>query len=360
MVPALALVGMSLLAFYHEHPDQMKAIWVANVDNRSRQSITDADGRPLVDWQTDLNTRSELERLVAEGRLLRPNSKTPFTDASELLVEGAAGSQVDIEQLAMRTPPREGLRRGEVILHDRAKDELLPHFIAKQIHFGLAGLILAALFAASMSSMDSGLNSICTLLITDFHRRLGWGRTWLARRVGKPVNELTEADELRLGRSLVLGIGVAATAFSMVVAQIGDIFDIMIGVVNTFGGPLLAIFLLGSLTRRTTAAAAFWTLIVGTLFTVWLTASNSYPGLDGLWPWSWKLNGIWPLPIGVVFSLIVGYALSLFLGKPPARSELRGLVVGIGELGVREPEEASIAIPESFDVRAADEQNGTD
>ena len=354
MVPALALVGMSLLAFYHDHPDEMRAIWVANVDNRTRQSIVDDHGEPLVDWQTDLNDATVVEELVAARRMLRPNSKQPFVEADELLIEGATGLQVDIEKLVMRTPPRDGMQRGEIVLHERATDELLPHFITSQIRFGLAGLILAALFAASMSSMDSGLNSICTLLITDFHRRLGWGRSWLARRAKKPVDQLNEADELGLGRMLVLMIGVAATMFSIVVGQIGNIFDIMIGVVNTFGGPLLAIYLLGTFTRRTTAPAAFWTLVTGTLFTIWLTVSNSYPGMSGLWPWSQKLNGIWPLPIGVAFSLAVGYGLSFFLGRQRNSSELRGLVVGIGQLGNREPEEASIAIPDSFDVDESD------
>jgi Na+/proline symporter len=350
MVPALTLVGMSLLAFYHDHPGQMKAIWVANVDNRTRQSITDEQGRPLVDWQTDLQDPVVLEQLVAERRLLRPNSKQPFQDTGELLTDGIEGPRIDLGKLAMRSPPREGMQRGEVVMHDRARDELLPHFITNQIRFGLAGLILAALFAASMSSMDSGLNSICTLMVTDFHRRLGWGRAWLARRSQKSVDQLDEIDELRLSRVLVLLIGVAATAFSVVVAQIGNIFDIMIGVVNTFGGPLLAIYLLGTLTRRTTAAAARWTLVLGTLFTIWLTASNHYPGLSGLWPFTQKLHGIWSLPLGVAFSLALGYVVSFFLGEPRGSNELRGLVVGIGELGNREPEEASIAIPDSFDI----------
>ncbi len=350
MVPALAFAGMSLLAFYHDHPEAMRAKWVANVDNRTQQSIVDDAGKPLIDWQEDLNDLAVVEHMVAEGRLLRPNSKQPFLNAEELFMDGADGLRVDVEKLAMRTPPRHGMHRGEIVIHTRAKDELLPHFITSQIRFGLAGLILAALFAASMSSMDSGLNSICTLMITDFHRRRGWGRWWLARRVGKPVEELDEADELKLGRPLVIAIGVAATLFSMVVAQVDDIFAIMIGIVNTFGGPLLAIYLLGMFTRRTTAVAALWTLVIGTLFTVWLMAANTYPSMAWLWPWPQKLNGIWPLPIGVAFSLVAGYGLSFLLGRPRTLNELRGLVVGVGVLGKREPEEASIAIPDSFAI----------
>ena len=62
----------------------------------------------------------------------------------------------------------------------------------------------------------------------------------------KPIGSLDESDELRLARPMVLIIGVAATLFAILVAQINDIFAIMIGVVNTFGAPLLAIFPAGN------------------------------------------------------------------------------------------------------------------
>jgi Na+/proline symporter len=213
----------------------------------------------------------------------------------------------------------------------------------------MSGLLLAALLAASMSSMDSGLNSIGTLLITDFHRRLGIGRKTLARRLGKPVEALNEADELRIGRPLVLVTGLLATIASLAIAQIDDIFTIMIAVVNTFGGPLLAVFLLGIFTRRATAVGALWALAGGTLFTLWLMVANNYPACSWLWFSEVRLNDIWPLTCGVVFSLVLGYAVSLLTGHRKSREELQGLVVGCGKLGVREPAEASLAIPDSFD-----------
>lgn len=348
MVPALMYCGIALLAFYHDNPQAMRGIWVANV-LADGAAVADATGRPLIPWAQNAITPDNLEQLVAENRLLRPNTKQPFSTSRGLIRTDHGKRAVTIERLAMRRPPPEGERYGEVVLNQMAQDELMPHFITTQLHRGLAGLILAALLAASMSSMDSGLNSICTLLITDFHRRLGFGRKLLARRLRKDVSQLDEADELRIGRPLVLVIGIAATIFSLFIAQISDIFTIMIGVVNTFGGPLLAIFLLGMFTRRTTAAAALSTLVLGTLFTLWLMISNTYPAMQWLWPWQQKLNGVWPLSFGVLFSLITGYGLSFFIGRRRPDDELRGLVVGLGQLGVLEPEEASRAIPDSFE-----------
>lgn len=363
MVPALAYVGVCLLAFYQDHPQAMRPIWVANVDSENRQSITfpetrdrprldektgqpkvglfsreqmdPTSGVPLMDWYRDDLSAETVASFVEQGRLLRPNSKEPFTSA-EGLVDPETG-KLSIDKLAVR-------RGDEIQLHVKAQDELMPRFITNQLPIGIAGLILAALFAASMSSMDSGLNSICTLLIMDFHRRLGWGRARLARRLNKPESELTEADELKLGRPLVLIIGVAATLFSLVVSQIDDIFSIMIAVVNTFGGPLMAIFLLGMFTRRTTARAAVTSLIVGTIFTLWIMLANKYSMFYFLWPFSSKLADIWTVLFSIAFTCVFGLAASFVIGRQKSNDELLGLVVGVGKLGVRETGEVDVIL----------------
>ncbi|MEQ8790558.1 MAG: hypothetical protein RIC55_29950 [Pirellulaceae bacterium] len=394
MVPALLYVGMALLAYYHDHPQDMAAKWVVNVDNRETSgsvgasfvvpeenwpAIPAADERPdaaqedatreseaqqaslpddvapggaaqnesapeeplpvamkpLIDWDNDEVSAETVEDLIAERRLLRPNSYEPFESVDEVL--DPQSGEIDIQRVAKRQPPPLSgkLDRGEIVLNKKAQDELMPHFISRKLSMGVAGLILAALLAASMSSMDSGLNSICTLLIMDFHRRLGWGRNWLAKKLDKPVDQLDEADELRLGRPLVLIIGVAATLFSLLVGQLGSIWGIMIGVVNTVGVPLLCVFLLGILSRRTTAAGALTALVSGTLFTAWLAAPSILPALSWLWPFDVKLSNNWPVVFGAVFTLLVGYLASLVLGRVKSAEQLRGLTLGMGKLGDR-------------------------
>jgi Na+/proline symporter len=147
-----------------------------------------------------------------------------------------------------------------------------------------------------------------------------------------------------LGRPLVLLIGIGATLFSLVVGRLGNIFEIMVSVVNTFGGPLLSIFLLGIFTRRVNGRAALLTLVAGTVFTVWLTGANQYPSLAFLWPFAERISGIWPLVFSVPMTLMLGYLLSFVVGRPKTRDELRGLVWGIGKLGVRDAEEAEIEV----------------
>jgi sodium-dependent multivitamin transporter 6 len=340
LLPALIYAGVCLLAFYYDHPRELNPAWVVNLDGQTRQPLAGEDGQPLLDannpahevrWET-------IDRLVAERRLLQPNNKEPFTSTAELI--DAETNRVLVERLAMRKPPA-GKFNGEWIVRRDAPEQMLPQFIADHLPWGAAGLILAALLAASMSSIDSGLNSICSLLVMDFHRRYGWAKGWLARRVNKEPGELTEADELRLAQPLTLFIGLAATVFAIGVSQIADIFTIMVSVANTFGAPLLAVFLLGMLTRRTTAPAAFLATVLGGLFTLGITIYGKLVAGGSLGPQAFAFADIWNVIFGVAFTLAVGYVLSFFVGQRKSSAELRGLVAGCGTLGIRATDEVT-------------------
>ena len=50
-------------------------------------------------------------------------------------------------------------------------DTIFPFFIAQQLPAGVTGLVIAALFAAAISTVDSSLNSVATVVVTDFYRR---------------------------------------------------------------------------------------------------------------------------------------------------------------------------------------------
>lgn len=361
LLPGLVYIGICLQAYYYDHPQEMRGKWVTNVDGQTRKPITDPAtrdvhnkrrngiskqeevdptvGRPLLDWNNpdDEVVYKNIHELVKQRKVLEPNSKDPVINADELVNEDTG--EVIIEKLAMRRPPdpnKPQKLRPEIIIDKRANEELLPRFISTRLGWGVAGLIVAALLAASMSSIDSGLNSICSLLIIDLHRRYGIGRQWLANRLQKPVDELNEEDELRLAQPLTLVVGVAATLAALLVANIADVFQIMITVANTFGAPLLAVYLLGMFTRRCTAAAAFWALVGGSLFTVGLTIGNQSGILSEL---GWKFHDIWNVTFGTLFTLGLGYVLSFVIGRRSSKAELKGLVAGCGTLGVRASDE---------------------
>jgi Na+/proline symporter len=107
------------------------------------------------------------------------------------------------------------------------EDQILPYFAATQLPgVGLVGLILAGLFAAAMSTIDSGINGVTSVIIYD----------WLS---GKEL-------PLRTGRILTAVLGVVVICAAILVPVLGDtVFDIITTIAGTSLGMLLAIYLLG-------------------------------------------------------------------------------------------------------------------
>ena len=125
-------------------------------------------------------------------------------------------------------------------------DQTFPLFIAGQLPAGIVGLVIAGLFAASMSTLDSSLNSISTAIVTDFYRRF------------KPA-----ADDhvcLNLARSLTVILGVVGTGTALWMAmnqdKVRSLWDMYMAVLGLLMGSLTGLFALGVFTRRTHARGA--------------------------------------------------------------------------------------------------------
>jgi hypothetical protein len=335
-----------LLAFYHDHPAALRTKWIVNVNGETLQSLTFADRdrylgvaapsedrRPLLDWDDprDAITVESLERLVAEQRLLHPNRKTPWEHAHEL-IDPEDPDRVDQEKLATRRPPKDGLKRGEIVLNSKATEELLPWFIATQLPFGIAGLVVAGFLAATMSAMQAGLNSVSTVAILD----LSWPLPFTPgrQRSGTNPRDVNEADQPRHARNVTLGLGLVLTLLATFLGTCPEVIDPLLEIATGLGVPLLGVFLLGVFTRRCTAAGAILGLVCGTLLTQGFRAAKvlAHGWLGPLEP---TFEDSWSLTFGLLATCGVGYAASFFVGVPRNSKELRGLVLGCGQLGVR-------------------------
>lgn len=127
---------------------------------------------------------------------------------------------------------------------------------------GATGLVVVGLTAATMSSIDSGINSCCTAYVTDFYRRF---------------HRRSSAESPDLNRRLSLLFGLIATLAAMSVGHLGTVFEIANKIINGFGSPLLAVFLLGMFS---TTASSRGMLMGGVLGAVW-SAGVSF-GTDGM------------------------------------------------------------------------------
>ncbi|MFW6125187.1 MAG: sodium:solute symporter family transporter, partial [Pirellulales bacterium] len=117
-------------------------------------------------------------------------------------------------------------------------DQIFPWFIAHQMPAGLAGLVIAGVFAAAMSSLDSSMHSVATTLSSDIYRRVRPGGT--------------EAHHLAVARWLTAALGLLGTAAAMILATfpVESLWDVFLAVVGLFGGTMAGLFALGMLTRR--------------------------------------------------------------------------------------------------------------
>ncbi|NQU40642.1 MAG: sodium/solute symporter [Lentisphaerae bacterium] len=137
-------------------------------------------------------------------------------------------------------------------------DSILPHFVMTQLPIGVSGLIISAIFAAAMSSMDSGINSMATVIENDFVRRL---------RSDAGDDEQAGVNRARL---LTLLLGIAATGLAFYIARVGNILEGFATFMSLFNAPVLALFLLGLLSRQARFEGWIVGLVVSFLATRWL------------------------------------------------------------------------------------------
>ena len=183
-------------------------------------------------------------------------------------------------------------------------DSALPAFIVHRLPPGLSGLLVAAVFAASMSSMDSAIHSMSTAVLVDFVRPL--------RR-----RPLAEATELRLARVLTVVFGIAATALGLVAARAEtQMVDTLIRWLGYFAGPLLGVFLLGVLSRTANEAGALVGLVCGAGL-VALAVGRDLPA-------EWGFHSLWLAPVACAVTWSAGVAAS-GVAAPPSDERLAGM-----------------------------------
>lgn len=166
------------------------------------------------------------------------------------------------------------------------EDQILPYFVTTQApRVGLTGLILAGLFAAAMSTMDSGINGVTSVIVYD----------WFSGR------ELP----LRVSRILTAVLGVVVIAAAILAPFIGKtVIDIITVVAGTCLGMLLAVYLLGMFTRSANLPGVLIGLAAGLACFLLVLICTEIP--------RWWLGAFAMFP-----TFIVGGAASLCFPRPP-------------------------------------------
>ena len=141
-------------------------------------------------------------------------------------------------------------------------DKLFPRYIAYHLPVGISGLVVAAMFAAAMSSIDSGVNSITAVVTTDFLERFGWKAS-------------TERQHVMRVRLIAVSVGAVVVLCSSLMKYIeGNMTAVTGKTVNLLTAPIFGLFLFALFVPRARAVHVW----IATVASVSVASSIAFSG----------------------------------------------------------------------------------
>jgi len=177
---------------------------------------------------------------------------------------------------------------------------VFPTFITTHMPIGLTGLMIAAIFAAAMSSSAGELNALSTSTIIDFYKR-------------HFVTEADDAHYLLASKLATIAWGLFACLVAAYAANLGSLIEVVNRYGSIFYGSLLGVFILAILSRHANGTGAFWGLITGMAVVVLVALTSS-------------IAFLWHNVIGAVVVVVVGLGVSFW--RPGRRNATNPGTVG--------------------------------
>jgi len=192
-------------------------------------------------------------------------------------------------------------------------DEVFPYFIMTELPIGVTGLILSALLAAAISSLDSDLNCLSAIAVEDYYVRI--------------KKKSTDQQQLKFGKLTVVLSGIAALLIASLYAVLGGkgVLGIVFGLYAIFSGGIAGIFLLGLFTRRANAKGLNIGIMASVLFTAYAVLTSQKFGdstLLDLGSWNFTHHKYMLGVYSHLIVLVVGYAASFFFPKEEVDEDL--------------------------------------
>lgn len=183
-------------------------------------------------------------------------------------------------------------------------DYIFPYFIVTVLPPGVTGLLIAAVFAAAMSTVSTSLNSSATLVLTDYYKRYV-----------RPQATDRQSMAVLYGSTIAWGAAGTGVALALAALDNKNILDAWWTLAGVFGGGMLGLFLLGMISRRARNAEAATAVLLGVLVIGWLTIST-LPAR-----WAVALGPLEPLrsPMHSFMTVVVGTLAILLVGLVATR-----------------------------------------
>lgn len=192
-------------------------------------------------------------------------------------------------------------------------DAIFPLFIAQQLPIGLAGLVISALFAAAMSTLDTAMNSVSAIVTRDYY--------------GVFRKNVPEARQMKTARWVTIACGVIGTGIALYLASfenLGSLWDKFSILLALIGGGLGGVGALALLTTRANTYGTLLGVVVTSAFIYWLRFYA--PSIPGISPLHFFAYGT----ASLVFGFATGYLFSILIAAVfpnAAKKDLKGLTL---------------------------------
>lgn len=181
-------------------------------------------------------------------------------------------------------------------------DAIFPLFIAHELPVGIAGLVVAGIFAVAQSTVSTSINSMSTVVVVDYYERFSH----------IPPSEKQKMKVARISTA-VWGVFGTVAALMLAGMDIKSLWDLFLQLLGLTGGALAGLFMLGIFTTRANGIGA----IVGAFASVIiLSLVQSYT----------QIHFFLYAMIGIISCFVIGYGVSVLTGKESDRS-LDGLTI---------------------------------
>jgi len=172
----------------------------------------------------------------------------------------------DAQAKAVRSRAVDVVRRSDPASGGNDVNYVFLSYVLASLPAGLIGLVLAAVFSASMSSMSAEINALGATTVVDVWRRL--------------LGKTDPAKEVWVSRLATFGWGCFALLFAQYASRLGSLIEAVNILGSLFYGTILGIFLVAFYLKRVTGGAAFWAALVAEVVVL---ACFAFTGISFLW-----------------------------------------------------------------------------
>ncbi len=183
-------------------------------------------------------------------------------------------------------------------------DKIFPFFIVNVLPTGITGFLIAAIFAAGMSTVSTSINSTATIVLTDYYKRY----------FSKNASGKSEMKILYLSSMIFGSLGII---ISLALVGVESVLDAWWSLASIFSGGMLGLFLLGFLSKKVRNIDAAIGVIIGVIVIVWMSLSPLYFTDENLLAFKSPFHSNLTIVVGTLVIFFVGFlTMKFFSGKP--------------------------------------------